>query len=187
MSTDLTFNDNFINKFGGLYWAYKRKNGTDTWHTGVGRIKTKSMFGQDSTPITWEDGSQGPSIDDIVKTEFQITTPDDSYELEAFLKDETVAQTFEIVMEAGKTYSQSLSAVAMKYRFFAEVKINRKYESDAPGREPVITIVPQYNATATTFAGLSAIDVNQTSGWLPTSLTASMSCPVGKYYSLTAV
>ena len=175
MSTDLIFQDQTISDKGHQYWFYQRESeiAAGTWHQGVGKVKTDVDVGQESKPIIWESGGQGPSIADAVKSEFVIESPDDTVELEKFLLEETKNARFNVVLFSGIVNDPNSSGVLQKVRFLPLCTISRHYKTTKPGMAVQVKFNPQANASNITLSGLTAINTFTSGGFQCPTLPAT--------------
>lgn len=174
---DLTKSAARIREKGGNHWAYVRTDvtgsvsGSDTWHDGIFREKSKFTFEKPEKKIFDEAGNQVASTYENVNTEIVITSLQDDADLELFLTQNTEDQYFGIIMAAGDN-----DDATNKVRYIPIARISTMYSVDAPGRRPEIRIVPQYNEYAKLPTGTMP-------SWLTIS-SGSLTCPAGKYYTV---
>jgi hypothetical protein len=141
---------------------------SDAWHPFPFQAKLKHAFTQPEKPEADRSGAQVATILEDFSIDLLVTSMEDTVALEKFLKDDVPNTYFRIISDNGIDYGS-----LKKYRGYGICKIERTYGSEEKGRRPEIRIIPQYNASAITFATV------------PTWSTASASdfvIPVGGYY-----
>ena len=173
---DLIRDIKYIQEQGEDLWAYAEatSNGviSGSWVDGTYKDKTKRSNQRPEKNIVGESGRILKTVDESDNFSFEIESLQDDIATEEWLTYQTKGKYYSIMIAAGQNEDGYQKLV-----FYPKTKLQSTYESDSPGRKPLIKGVPLSVSQSLTPTSVPS--------WVTVS-TGSFTVAAGRYHSMAS-